>query len=362
MTVPILDEVAQFTKLLADFNRLGEGSQTEPTFLEISGYPHYENVCSNILAFFLDPGKEHGLKDLALAALLECSRETIRISNVSVEREVYTGNGRIDLVITADECIMAIENKIFHDVINDFADYRRYIEINANGRKIILLILGLHHIECRTLSGFISISYREYFAIIKKNIGGYLTSSNSKYLIFLLEFIQSIEHLIEGSAMNKELVAFFHDNLQATEAFITACDELRTEQRNKVNQLAEMVNVKAPDGVLKQWVYREPRRLFDTLVHDIKADYPIAIDCTITPAGWRMVIFDRYSGNLDKLKTLLKDIGIKYSMQEDRCWIDVHVAYDGQVETVAEKLTDIIVNILEKVSKPLSVEGKDGQA
>ena len=31
------------------------------TFMEIGGYPHYENVCSNFLAFFVDPEGPHGL-------------------------------------------------------------------------------------------------------------------------------------------------------------------------------------------------------------------------------------------------------------------------------------------------------------
>lgn len=38
--------------------------------MEISGYPHYENVCSNILKFYLAPTNEHGLNDLALNSIL----------------------------------------------------------------------------------------------------------------------------------------------------------------------------------------------------------------------------------------------------------------------------------------------------
>ena len=45
----------QFVSLLDEFRKLPPGITRSPTFMEVAGYPHYENVCSNILAFFLDP-------------------------------------------------------------------------------------------------------------------------------------------------------------------------------------------------------------------------------------------------------------------------------------------------------------------
>ena len=51
-------EVGVFKALLSAFRQqVPERPERLPTFQEISGYPHYENVCSNILAFYLDPGK-----------------------------------------------------------------------------------------------------------------------------------------------------------------------------------------------------------------------------------------------------------------------------------------------------------------
>ncbi|MCD8529054.1 MAG: PD-(D/E)XK nuclease family protein [Chitinophagales bacterium] len=37
---------------------------------DISGFPHYETVWSNLYAYFLKDDEEHGLKDLFLSALL----------------------------------------------------------------------------------------------------------------------------------------------------------------------------------------------------------------------------------------------------------------------------------------------------
>ena len=44
------------TKLLDDFRELPGRVDRPRTFMEIASYPHYENVCSNILAFFMDSG------------------------------------------------------------------------------------------------------------------------------------------------------------------------------------------------------------------------------------------------------------------------------------------------------------------
>ena len=57
-----------FTKILIDFKSIPKHKRTR-TFMEISGYPHYENVCSNILKFYLDTKNEHGLKNLVLNSL-----------------------------------------------------------------------------------------------------------------------------------------------------------------------------------------------------------------------------------------------------------------------------------------------------
>ncbi len=113
--------------LLDDFGRLPARVERPPTFMEIAGYPHYENVCSNVLAFYLDPQQPHGLGTLLLDALARAggiaSPDEGIGGNVSVEREVITDAGnRIDIVIESDAHAIVIENKIRAAVSNPFAD------------------------------------------------------------------------------------------------------------------------------------------------------------------------------------------------------------------------------------------------
>ena len=53
--------------------------------MEIGGYPHYENVCSNFLAFFFNPERPHGLGSLFLDAL---------VGSVGIESVEGEGLGR----------------------------------------------------------------------------------------------------------------------------------------------------------------------------------------------------------------------------------------------------------------------------
>ncbi|MEI7834022.1 MAG: PD-(D/E)XK nuclease family protein [bacterium] len=344
-------DIENLNKLLEEFAKLPDKPLKEPTIMEICGYPHYENVCSNILAFFLDPAKEHGLKDLALTSLLECVGQTTCFSNITVEREVITKRGRIDLVINSDECVIAIENKIFHDLINDFADYAQYIEKHAKGKKTILLILRLNVVDCSQHAGFKSISYSDYFAKIKTNIGNYMPRSNNKYLVFLLEYMQSIENLMKGgTAMNKELISFFQSNFGKAEKFIGAWDEMKGELRKKVDQLSEQVNVSAPEGMVTKWKYREMKSLNDALVHDIKADFLFYVGCDIAPNGWRISISERKKRNLDNIGEMLNDIGVGNSKADGVFWVDYEALYDAEIEDVAKELTDLLTKIISKVS------------
>ena len=59
----------KITHLLNGLKSLPPSQKREPTFMEIAGYPHFENVCSNILQFYLQPSNEHGFGTLLLDSL-----------------------------------------------------------------------------------------------------------------------------------------------------------------------------------------------------------------------------------------------------------------------------------------------------
>ena len=95
------------------------------TFFDVAGYPHYENVISNILAFFFDTSEEHGLKDLWLKSFVDCYNLTaganIQLSELeNIEREHSTEeNKRLDIIILLSNAIIAIENKVYANANNN---------------------------------------------------------------------------------------------------------------------------------------------------------------------------------------------------------------------------------------------------
>ena len=46
-------DVVQAKRILEEFKKIVLKPKRKETFMTISGYPHYENVVSNILKFFL---------------------------------------------------------------------------------------------------------------------------------------------------------------------------------------------------------------------------------------------------------------------------------------------------------------------
>ena len=61
-----------FDKLLLEFQSIARNQdKSDETFFEICGFPHYENVISNVLTFFFDDQNPHNLNGLLIKSLLE---------------------------------------------------------------------------------------------------------------------------------------------------------------------------------------------------------------------------------------------------------------------------------------------------
>ena len=124
----------------------------ELTFFNVAGYPHYENVVSNILQFFFSPKGEHGFEDLWLKALLNSfqknANKKIDVESLyvagDIEREVYTENKkRIDILIPLNKFVIVIENKIYSGVNNPFEEYHNEIVKRYPDKKIIEILLSI---------------------------------------------------------------------------------------------------------------------------------------------------------------------------------------------------------------------------
>lgn len=333
----------RFKMLLDDLQKINIESVTvDLTFMDISGFPHYENVCSNILKFFFQSEETHGLKDLLVQALLKTIGEktTHEIVVNDVIREQITSKGnRIDIVILTDDCVIGIENKIYAGLYNDLEDYSLYLNSIKNGRTLYKVILSLYTIP-RNDSGFVNITYTDFFNNIDNLIGNYWHEGQQKYLTYLKDFIQTIRRMEGETKMENDLTNFLSENLDDTQRFLKAINQMKKDLRQRVKDLSTRINY--DENKCAQWFWRDNVLLLDDLVHDINIDDAvIAIDTNTYPIGWDICIWLRKRGsnvlrNKEELANWLKNKGITIEdiYIKDQGRNVYHKKYENSDETV----------------------------
>jgi hypothetical protein len=284
----MLSSYEKYLELIREFESLPKIVRSESIF-EIAGYPHYENVASNILAFFLNPNNEHGLGQLILSSLLNlAAADETNQRNVQVSREVYTINGgRLDILIETDNYLIGIENKIYHYLANDLEDYSNSLDewAKRNQLSVVKIILGIR--KEQGSFGFICITYEELFSKVKERLGSYATTSSQKWILYLIDFMSTIEKLKGDDMEFNENDKFFIENEDRINLLVNARSSFLSKLNSKVRKLQE--EIEKPDACEKQWIYNK-----SCLVHDFNlSGNSIAFDLNLSPTGWELQLFGR---------------------------------------------------------------------
>ena len=347
------ETIDQFKALLAVFKELPRTPQRDPTILEILGYPYskWENAYSNTLAFFLNPNprSEHGFGPLFLESLLSVAGyEAIQDGEeVEVNREEITGTRKqIDLVISTDTLIVGIENKIYHPIHNDFEDYGRHLAEKANGRCVCKILLGLNlPNDDQELYGFKPITYQEYFAEVLRRIGPAIIGSKDRYLRFALEVIETVQHLMEGSAMDKVMIDFFKEKQEDIEDLVQEVDDLKKDMNKRITALRDVldISISGRRSIVSRRS-REGHLLNCSLYHSITIEdnFVLVINTYISPEGWNVEI----EGDFQRIKTWLDTQRVDYEIwpEHNGCSLDLpsHLPYDASIEEVAAQVKPLL--------------------
>lgn len=311
--------IPEAEKLLDDFRTLPGRIERPRTFIEIAGYPHYENVCSNMLAFFMDPTESHGLGALVLDALANAASiagidEGIG-GNISVEREVTTEKGnRIDILIESDARVVLIENKIFADASNNpFDDYAAHLDGMSDGREKHKFLLTISPTSKGGEWEFTNLTYDKFVDQIRSMLGYHVAEADNRYLTLFLDFLNTLENLKEGTRMNQEFLKLLSERDADIQGLLTEVKRFQDELRQKVKHLRDLIDVENYPNV-KQGIWRQKPKLFDILHHTISLseNLPIAIETVVCPQGWGIQIFVRQGGDHLKLKDLLQSLDIPF--------------------------------------------------
>lgn len=180
----------------------------EPTLFAVGGRGYFENPASDLLAFFLKPDEQHGLKDLFLSTFLECigvDHKKLDMSDIGVQREVPTKNGnKIDLQILGRDWCLLIENKIRHWDANPFSDYEAHAKPLREMTVFSILSPDGHE-----TNGWTGVSYPAYCKALGVKMPKIDSSpSLSKWHLFANEFILHMKNELDNPSMTNEQATF----------------------------------------------------------------------------------------------------------------------------------------------------------
>jgi hypothetical protein len=241
-----MENIDEFRRVVGDFKKLKLNLRSEnPTFLEIAQRSRRENLWSNILAFYLDPNKSHKLGPLLLESIFQSIKVEAPFNDlktISVTREYPTDkNNRIYLVVVGDSFVVGIENKVDAELDNDLGNYSDTIDTLAKGKKAYKILLSKY--PKPVTDGFINLLYSDLLKVTKQNIGEHTSFADTKYLIFLLDFLKNIENNTNSNIMNDnpELIKFIANNYDTIKAIV----EVYNAHLNRPNEIRRLLNIKS---------------------------------------------------------------------------------------------------------------------
>ncbi len=239
--------------IVEEFNKL---PKTRKNLIEIAGYPSWENVNSNLLAFYLDVennNDEHGFSTLFFDSLLDLLemkldkkfvREIFNEDSFTVQREVITNkNKRIDILLqskNSKDCAIIIENKIYADLYNDLVEYWDSVD-SENKIGVILSISNIDNVnkiikklqeekeEPQDDIIFCNITHKEFVESVSNNLTNHYLNSNDRHLLFLKEYMANINSLYKNKEVDMakdNVLKKFHENKENINKFFEVDNKL----------------------------------------------------------------------------------------------------------------------------------------
>jgi hypothetical protein len=242
-----MEQIKEFQTLLEEFKRMPK-SKPEPTYLDICHYSgrRFEEICSRILCFYFQPKNEHGLGTLLLESMFEaigCDNVNIG-GDIEINLEVNADGKRLDMLISGEEWVIGIENKVWGNTDNPWGEYKKCIE-DCGKKHNFYVLLSLREIskEEEKNTGFTVVSYTKFFDILKNKIGQYISNNNMKHVVFLYDFIQTLKNKeSDGVIMNEKLDAFFRENSECLDELVKSYQDFNTRRVQK--QLGRLYEIR----------------------------------------------------------------------------------------------------------------------
>ncbi len=270
-----MSEVADLLALLDALPQKRE--RVRPDLFSLSGIAHYEEVLSNWYAFFFDGNGPHGLGTLFLDTLLELHPEGNQIKSggaLRVKRELTTVNGKaIDLVlhdgeekepgIAAADHAIVIENKVYHQLVNDFEEY--WESVVAKGKIGVILCLK------DTISPddrYRTITHKTLIDAVVSKLP-FTAAVPEPYRQYLLDLHQNIHELSAHMEYSNE-VKFYLEHAERIQRVYKLEESLKEYLKAQLLPVAESLGVGLYPSGQRYWYLSMPK--------DDKAYYTVLLD------------------------------------------------------------------------------------
>lgn len=246
-----------YNEILRNFSRIPI-EENERSYLDLCHYPgeRFEEICSRILEFYFQPNNNHGFRNLwfrSLCQLIECNCDDALEMKTRTEEFTFGAedkNKRIDIILETPSLVVAIENKIGADLYNQLDIYKEHIEKTYPKHKHKLLVLTAHSITGAekanaNQNGFVVIQYDQLFRTVKSFIGEYIVRGEHKHLVFMMDFIKTVENrtkMITPNDMDRFISIHKNEIEQLVNQYNDWKNRLLKQQKPRISELCYRIS------------------------------------------------------------------------------------------------------------------------
>ena len=216
-------------------------------------------------------------------------------------------------------------------------------------------------IECY---GFQNITHENLANEIRGLLGSYVANADTRYLTFMLDFLNTLDYLPGDMAMNQEFVDFLKNRPEGeVENFLSQINEFKNGLRNQINSLQKRIDVSSYDNV-SLGKHRENNSLFDVLLYDITLssfENKVVVETAIDYEGWKVQIWLRTGAwrpvtnpsRREELLKLLCRLGIPLEEEEGERFLRASFEYatdPDQIDLVLAQIAPVVQDAVYKLS------------
>jgi len=322
----------------------------EPTFFQVIGKEHIEEIMVNTLAFFINPRNPHSFEDHIYNVFCQAIENRL-IENDDYERLDYGEfkslkkeithkndagkSGRLDLIINCQNCIIGIEAKIRHFVKNPFVIYDDLLKNEAekssqdNDRKVILCKRGTKIPD--EAEDWIEVNWED---IVIEDIDpndDYAPLWEGMKIAFRGEKRMNDEDL--------ELVAKNQEDYLLMYKMIENISKELEKRATALKTAVESCELNIDDTNFRIWgtfgQHAEPRVVIEKTK---KSETKYVVDIIVSAKGYRFLAFDRGDSAQPEIDKSLEKAGFNFVRWKDL--LDNNLTDRALITTVPDDLKD----------------------